>query len=269
MMRKRLVSWMTSSILIGSLVVGIPVFGEENTSVLTPEEMLAELEKENDELKSQVEELTKELEELKGEEAKESTPEVPESVANADASVQYSDRATVKLVQEALNSKGYNCGSPDGVAGSKTTEQISAYEAAQGITVNGIITDQLIESLGLTDQLEEQAKIEAEKASYSSDYSYEQLARNPDTYMGEKVKVSGKVLQTGEDSGISYLRLAMNSSYDTIVFVTYDSKDISYRLLENDMVTVYGSAFGVYSYQAVSGATITIPWILATYVELN
>ena len=217
-------------------------------------------------LKAQLENLTKELEELKGETA--STPEVPENVANADTTVQYSDKATVKLVQETLNAMGYNCGTPDGVAGAKTTEQINAYETAQGLTVNGIITDQLLESLGLADQLEEQAKIEAEKASYGGDYTYEQLARNPDTYIGEKIKFSGKVLQVMEGS-VSYLRVAMNSSYDTVIFVTYDKDQLTYRLLDDDMVTIYGSSLGVYSYEAVSGATITIPWIHADIIDLQ
>ena len=118
----------------------------------------------------------------------------------------------INVAQETLNAAGYNCGTPDGVAGRKTTEQINAYETAQGLTVNGIITEQLLESLGLADQLEEQAKREAEKASYSSDYTYEQLARNPDTYIGSKIKFSGKVLQVMEGSdNLAYMRVAMNS----------------------------------------------------------
>ena len=176
----------------------------------------------------------------------------------------------INVVQETLNAAGYNCGTPDGVAGRKTTEQINAYETAQGLTVNGIITEQLLESLGLADQLEEQAKREAEKASYSSDYTYEQLARNPDTYIGSKIKFSGKVLQVMEGSdNLAYMRVAMNSNYDTVIFVTYDKDELSFRLLDDDMVTIYGSSLGVYSYEAVSGATITLPWIAAEMVELQ
>ena len=51
----------------------------------------------------------------------------------------------------------------------------------------------------------------------------------------------------------------MNSSYDTVIFVTYDKDLLSYRLLDDDIVTVYGTSLGVYSYEAVSGATITLP----------
>ena len=257
-----------AGLMVMGLVLGSPkgVFAEAEQ---TPEQQVEQLQKENEELKTQIENLTKELEELKGQgEQEESTVEVSDNVAGADTTVQYSDKTTVKIVQETLNALGYNCGTPDGVAGAKTTEQINKYETEKGLAVNGIITDQFLESLGIADQLEEQAKIEAEKASYSGDYSYEQLARNPDTYIGEKIRFSGKVLQVMEGK-VSYLRVAMNSNYDTVIFVTYDKDKLSYRLLDDDMVTIYGTSLGVYSYEAVSGATITIPWISADYIDLQ
>lgn len=239
----------------------------DSAAELTPEQQIENLQKENKDLQSQVEALSKELEELKG--GGEEAPELPENVASADTSVVYSDNVTVKLVQESLNALGYDCGTPDGVAGRKTTEQINAYETAQGLTVNGVITDQLLESLGIADQLEEQAKAEAEKAQYSGDYSYEQLARNPDTYEDAKVKISGKILQVMEDTSVSYMRLAKDSDYDTVFFVTYDKNQLSYRLLDDDMVTVYGTSKGTYSYKSVMGATITLPWLHADIIEIQ
>lgn len=68
---------------------------------------------------------------------------------DTSSTVEYSDIVTVKKVQELLNDKGYNCGTADGIAGQKTKDAISAYESASGITVNGIITDELLQSLGL------------------------------------------------------------------------------------------------------------------------
>lgn len=60
----------------------------------------------------------------------------------------------------------------------------------------------------------------------------------------------------------------MNNDYNTVVFVTYSSDLLNYRLLEDDKVTVYGVSYGVYSYKAVSGATITIPWLNADMIEM-
>lgn len=84
----------------------------------------------------------------------------------------------------------------------------------------------------------------------------------------EITKDSGKVLQAEYDDDICYARIAMNNNYDTVVFVTYSSDLLSYRLLEDDKVTVYGVSYGVYSYKAVSGATITIPWLNADMIEM-
>ncbi len=195
-------------------------------------------------------------------------PELPENVANADTELQYSDRATVQLVQQALNAAGYNCGTPDGVAGANTTTAINNYETDHGLTVNGVVTEQLLESLGIAEQIAEQARKEAAKAEYSPDYTYEQLARNPDTYVGSKVKFTGKVLQA-ETGDICYMRLAVNSNYDTVIFVTYMPDLISFRLLENDIVTIYGTANATYSYEAISRATITLPWIKADMIEMQ
>ena len=237
------------------------------------------LKAENKELKAQIETLTASGEagasaepaggELSAEPVQE-TPklELPENVANADTELQYSDKATVQLVQQTLNAAGYNCGTPDGVAGANTTTAINNYETDHGLTVNGVITDQLLESLGIAEQIAEQARKEAAKAEYSPDYTYEQLARNPDTYVGSKVKFTGKVLQA-ETGDVCYMRLALNSNYDTIIFVTYMPDVISYRLLENDIVTIYGTANATYSYEAVSRATITIPWVMADMIEIQ
>jgi len=194
--------------------------------------------------------------------------ELPENVANADTSTEYNDRATVQLVQQALNEAGYNCGTPDGVAGANTKSAITSYETENGLTVNGVITDQLLESLGIADQIAEQAKIEASKAEYSSDYTYDQLARNPDTYKNTKVKFTGKVLQA-ETGDTCYARVALNNNYDTVLFVTYESDLLSYRLLEDDTITIYGLTSGTFSYEAVSGATITLPWVEADIIELQ
>lgn len=49
---------------------------------------------------------------------------------------------------------------------------------------------------------------------------------------------------------------------------TYDKDLLGYRLLEDDVITVYGTACSTYSYKAVSGATITIPWLHADIIEM-
>lgn len=195
--------------------------------------------------------------------AEEATPkEEPKPV------VEYKDVTTIRIVQQALNDAGYNCGNPDGVAGGKTTEAVTKYQTDKGLTVNGLVTDELLQALDVVEKVQDAVQKEASKGEYSGDYTYDQLARNPDTYTGNKIKISGKVLQADSSGDICYARVAMNNSYDTVIFVTYDKDLLGYRLLEDDKITVYGTSLGVYSYEAVSGATITIPWLNADMIEM-
>lgn len=200
--------------------------------------------------------------------SKETTTQVNETEEEEKPLVEYKDATTARITQQALNDAGYNCGTPDGIAGAKTTEAINAYQTAKGITVNGKITDELLKSLGIKEKVQAAIEAEGKKNEYGSDYTYEQLARNPDTYVMKKMKFTGKVLQA-ETGNICYMRLAINSNYDTVLFVTYDKDVLDYRLLEDDIVTIYGASLGVYSYEAVSGATITLPWIEADMIELQ
>lgn len=56
------------------------------------------------------------------------------TVAVAEAAA-YS-KATIKEVQKKLNKKGYDCGTPDGIAGKATKAAIKKYQKAKGLTVN-------------------------------------------------------------------------------------------------------------------------------------
>ena len=220
----------------------------------------AELEAYIEQLESENAELEKKIEELENETEVELETEI--------IGVTYNEKSIVQIVQTALNDEGFNCGTPDGLAGSKTTEAIKAYQKEVGINVNGVITDELLEALDVADKVDEAAKLEASKAEYSTGYTYEQLARNPEAYEGDKIKFSGKVLQA-ESGDICYARVAINSDYDTVIFITYSEDVLDYRLLEDDYITIYGESNGVYTYEAVSGATITIPWLSADIIDMN
>ena len=236
---------------------------------------IEELEAKNKELEDKNKELEDKLNKAEEEKNQESTPtlETTEEPAAAPETnqkpvVEYKDATTIRIVQQALNDAGYNCGNPDGVAGGKTTEAVTKYQTDKGLTVNGQVTDELLQALNVVEKVQDAVQKEASKGEYGGDYSYDQLARNPDTYKNQKIKISGKVLQAEYDDDICYARIAMNNDYNTVVFVTYSGDLLNYRLLEDDKVTVYGISYGVYSYKAVSGATITIPWLNADMIEM-
>ena len=84
---------------------------------------------------------------------------------------------TVKEVQQALNDAGFNCGTPDGVAGNNTKNAISEYQQSNGMTVTGEIDDELLEALFPQEDSEEaeKAAVETEVASEKEDTETESL----------------------------------------------------------------------------------------------
>ena len=233
------------------------------------------LKKKNKKLKQQV----KKLKESRNESDTETTQEETTPAADAEVTeaptentqpdTEYKDATTIRIVQQALNEAGYNCGTPDGLIGGKTTEAITAYQTQKGISVNGLVTDELLQSLGVVEKVQEAVKAEASKAEYSADYTYDQLSRNPDTYKGKKMKFTGKVLQTGDaGDNMTYARIKINNDINTVMFITYMNDLLGYRLLEDDNITVYGTSCGIYSYKSVGAGTISIPWIHADIIEM-
>lgn len=61
------------------------------------------------------------------------------------------DKATIKAVQQALNDAGFDCGTPDGIAGKNTTAAIKAYQEAHGMNATGAINGDLLDAMGIAD----------------------------------------------------------------------------------------------------------------------
>lgn len=104
------------------------------------------------------------------------------------------------------------------------------------------------------------------KQGYDTGITYEQLARTPDLYEGEKVKFKGEVVQVTEDTEEDeiQIRLALDDYYENILFCGYDKSITSRRVLEGDVIAIYGLSVGLISYESTGSGLITIP---AVYVE--
>lgn len=97
--------------------------------------------------------------------------------------------------------------------------------------------------------------------------SYDDVARDPETYEGKLLTFTGTAVQIVEGS-LNTMRLAVNGNYDEMIMVTYDPSNIEKRILEDDNVQIYGMCSGLYTYESVMGASISIPGILATKIEI-
>lgn len=103
--------------------------------------------------------------------------------------------------------------------------------------------------------------------------SYDKLARDPDTYMAERVKFKGRIVQVMEDDDMVTLRVNVTNDgygyYDDTVYVYYSYDEGESKLLEDDIITFYGISMGLYTYESVMGASITIPCVISSYIDLH
>ncbi len=101
--------------------------------------------------------------------------------------------------------------------------------------------------------------------------AYDDLLRNPDNYKYQSFKFTGKVVQVIQGDSISAMRVNVTDKgygyYDDTIYVYYTADQGSF--IEDDMVDIYGSAFGNYTYTAVLGNAVTVPLIYASYVDLR
>lgn len=117
----------------------------------------------------------------------------------------------------------------------------------------------------------------SEKEKYiaaCNEITYKDLARQPEKYKGKQLCFKGEVAQVSEPlfgKSITYLIQVTCGEYgfwDDTVYVTYTLPDGAPKILEDDIVMLYGECDGDYSYTSVLGARITVPYIKAKYIDI-
>ncbi len=125
---------------------------------------------------------------------------------------------------------------------------------------------------------EEKAQKEKEEKDFKKSckkYTFEQMARNPDKFKGTNVKLTGEVVQVIEGTLSTDLRVNITKEgtystyYTDTIYVTYYPEDGEDKILEDDIITIYGTSQGDYTYTSTLGAPITLPYISAKYIELK
>lgn len=114
------------------------------------------------------------------------------------------------------------------------------------------------------------------------EYTYEEIARDPDQYKGKNAKFTGQVIQVQEDGDDVIMRVSITKNeydygdgdsdvfYEDPIYVEYTQKSNSEsRVLENDIVTLYGTLGGLMTYESIFGEQISIPSINAEYIEIQ
>lgn len=145
---------------------------------------------------------------------------------------EYTDKETVKAVQTALNDAGYNCGTPDGIAGKNTANAIASYQNEKGLAATGAINDELLIALGLKEEnIEEVATEEPDQLPEGFE-----LSSGSEVWVGVKASDAPNYVVFQED-GI------MTAYIDWIgkpIAFNY-TKDESGYLVEGGMVSITGA----------------------------
>lgn len=102
--------------------------------------------------------------------------------------------------------------------------------------------------------------------------SFEELARKPDSHMNEKLVLTGKVIQVVDDSNNETFRINITyngetESYNDTVLVTYKMQNGEEKILEDDIVHVYGTSQGLKTYDSAMNTKITVPYISAVSID--
>ncbi len=83
------------------------------------------------------------------------------------------------------------------------------------------------------------------------------------SYMDKKCYFTGKVLEVMESTNSNTYRITSSENGEDVVYVTINASDLLDPILENDVVTVYGSYNGNLSYYNVSGQEISLVKVTA------
>ena len=118
---------------------------------------------------------------------------------------------------------------------------------------------------------------EDEYKAACAEVSYDELARNADSMIGDKVTFTGEVLQVSLDAETieSEYRVSVTKdeeygwyTADDVIYLFFNTEGTG-RILEEDVITFYGEVTGFYEYTSVGGLDIKIPAVKGVYVTIN
>lgn len=120
---------------------------------------------------------------------------------------------------------------------------------------------------------QEAAKRKEQFIAECKTYSYKEIARMPSDYRNKKAKFTGKVIQVTQSTAGSYtlrVNVTKNSyGYEDTLYVSYLTGTNAPRILEDDIITMYGELKGEKTYTTVLGASVTLPAFTAQYVTIH
>ena len=260
----------TIALLVYSVGCSAPPAEETKPSLSTPiaqnstnsielssvEEELAQLQGEMDELQEQLDTKESELADYKTE-----IENVQNDYANLEASYNSLDRQFTQYQEKMKPYEELSIAEAEAEK-AKAEEEKARIEAEKKAQEEA--------EAAMKAELEAQAVAEEEaklKQGYETGLTFDQLARDPDSYTGEKVKFYGRVIQLIDDPDLITIRFAIDGDYDQTIMAAYEPDIVDSRILEDDYITIYGVSTGLFTYESTLGASITVPMVLISQID--
>lgn len=163
----------------------------------------------------------------------------------------YTDANTVKMVQEKLNSIGYDCGAPDGMAGNNTVNAIKKYQGDHGITSDGKITDELLCSL------EDGSSVDANKTEKPKDSLERDISIIVNNIKNLAKYATVSISEPVEQDGASAYSVRYNKNTFYLIFNPDNNGKVSVGSIPKEMAKDTGAQeyvdFLAYLVQAIDG----------------
>ena len=160
------------------------------------------------------------------------------------------------------------CSSSDPQTEANTFEMSSSMPQSDAGNLFGRIDDSTSSEHSSTNSSEEDYKASCQQ------YDYKEIARYPAQYEGEKAYFQGyvqQVLEDGDDITLLVNTSLIDGIWDNTIIVWYTRQDTEEaRILEGDIVDLWGELGGLYTYESLLGESITVPSMTAkyaTYIE--
>lgn len=155
-------------------------------------------------------------------------------------------------------------------------EGIDTINNGDGVKIYGFINDEADFTVYAIEKAELDFTMESVVDDYKArceKYNYKTIARDPDVYKGKMAQFTGEVIQVLESGSSVTLRVNVTKgkySYEDTVYVTYTRKsDTESRILEDDIVAMWGTFAGLQTYETILGGSVTIPKFNAEYIEIE
>lgn len=119
----------------------------------------------------------------------------------------------------------------------------------------------------------------SEYISKCTTIDYKSLVENSSQYEGKDFTFTGEVIEV--NTSLNNVKLRVNvtpktssegTHYSDTIYVNYEYSNYEERrILDGDIITIYGKSEGLYSYTALTGPerTINLPSIMAMYIDIK